>query len=69
VRFSVVAARGVFVAQPAQIGDHILGADLADLLTSDMFEPFVEQSLVGVVCAQRQAFGCFVVNEAGNGLA
>ena len=41
-----IAARGVFVAQPAQMGDHILGGDLTDLLISDMFEPLVEQALV-----------------------
>jgi hypothetical protein len=69
VSFPVVAAWGVFVAQPAQIGDHILGGDLADLLIPDVLEPFVEQALVRVDCAQRQSFGCFVVDEAGNGFA
>jgi hypothetical protein len=69
VSFSIVAARGVFVAQPAHIGDYILGGDLADLLIPDGFEPLGEQALVGADCTQHPAFGCFEVDEAGNGLA
>jgi len=48
VSFPVVAAGCAFVAQPAQVGDHILGGDLTDLLIPDVFEPFVEQALVRV---------------------
>jgi len=61
--------RDIFGSQIKKIGFDILFGDLGNFNVPCISSPLLEVTLVRIDCAFVQAFGCFMVRKANNGLA